>query len=572
MNNLVEIKYSKGEKYPKIYINGEQISRYMDLSDYIYDDIYNWADRMYQSIDDEIAEGYRIELTGHPFHYEVLKATQNMSEYCSGVKFVQLEYKIPLSDKFSYALELNDEYNAVKAPEYGCARFCTDDVEYFCGLNIDGAAFVEEKSDYYITRTEPSEAVSAKLCVVVGQSVKFFKQKGVPYVYVTEELLPLLVAYLNDYHIRLDFINSVFSTVGEKVSDETAKLEFEAFSKEEYRVWISKVPEKLDSGEKASVEIKVFPKCFADPGIVLVSDNPAVISCCGKTLVAKDGGVCSVKVRDGAGNEYRTFKITVEVHNYVSNIAIVLPATEMNIDGTLNLKCIFTPTDAEDLGEVRYSVNRENVAAINQHGELYALSAGRVCVTVSTPRVSSKVYVTVNPRAYDVSLPTDLLQLPNNAEATIPFVVVPANAKPLPGATWAVSDKRVVKIVSAGRSGCKIRSVGYGEAMLMCSLDGTGIKKVMKIVVAKEKGCYIATSVYGSYDCPEVWALRRYRDNFLSEHLFGRAFIKVYYALSPSVVKTFGKSKWFNRIWRSILDKKVKALRKKGYEDTPYRD
>lgn len=26
------------------------------------------------------------------------------------------------------------------------------------------------------------------------------------------------------------------------------------------------------------------------------------------------------------------------------------------------------------------------------------------------------------------------------------------------------------------------------------------------------KGCYVATCVYGSYDCPEVWTLRRFRD------------------------------------------------------------
>ena len=24
--------------------------------------------------------------------------------------------------------------------------------------------------------------------------------------------------------------------------------------------------------------------------------------------------------------------------------------------------------------------------------------------------------------------------------------------------------------------------------------------------------CYVATAVYGSYDCPEVWTLRRFRD------------------------------------------------------------
>ena len=29
----------------------------------------------------------------------------------------------------------------------------------------------------------------------------------------------------------------------------------------------------------------------------------------------------------------------------------------------------------------------------------------------------------------------------------------------------------------------------------------------------KNNGCYVATCVYGSYDCPEVWVLRRFRDN-----------------------------------------------------------
>ena len=85
-------------------------------------------------------------------------------------------------------------------------------------------------------------------------------------------------------------------------------------------------------------------------------------------------------------------------------------------------------------------------------------------------------------------------------------------------------------------------------------------------------GCYVATCVYGSYDCPEVWALRRYRDEYLSSHLLGRAFIKTYYAISPSFVKHFGHTRWFVGLFKRILDKKVKRLREKGVSDTPYND
>ena len=85
-------------------------------------------------------------------------------------------------------------------------------------------------------------------------------------------------------------------------------------------------------------------------------------------------------------------------------------------------------------------------------------------------------------------------------------------------------------------------------------------------------GCYIATAVYGSYNCPEVWTLRRYRDNVLDNTWYGRLFIRSYYAISPTLVKWFGKSNWFKNLLINPLNNKVKKLNKKGFENTPYED
>ena len=85
-------------------------------------------------------------------------------------------------------------------------------------------------------------------------------------------------------------------------------------------------------------------------------------------------------------------------------------------------------------------------------------------------------------------------------------------------------------------------------------------------------GCYVATSVYGSYDCPEVWTLRRFRDYQLSSSWYGRLFIKCYYAISPTVVKLFGKTRWFNMLFKSILDRFVNKLKSQGVNDAPYND
>lgn len=94
----------------------------------------------------------------------------------------------------------------------------------------------------------------------------------------------------------------------------------------------------------------------------------------------------------------------------------------------------------------------------------------------------------------------------------------------------------------------------------------------VKINKIKPQGCYIATSVYGSYDCPQVWTLRRFRDDALAKSWYGRAFIKTYYAISPTLVKLFGHTSWFQNFWKNKLDKMVCNLKNKGFKDKPYDD
>ena len=99
------------------------------------------------------------------------------------------------------------------------------------------------------------------------------------------------------------------------------------------------------------------------------------------------------------------------------------------------------------------------------------------------------------------------------------------------------------------------------------------IDKLSKAIEEKKSGgCYVATAVYGSYDCPQVWILRRYRDNTLAKTWYGRSFIRTYYTISPTLVKLFGHTAWFKKMWRGKLDRMVKSLKEKGVSDTPYED
>lgn len=78
----------------------------------------------------------------------------------------------------------------------------------------------------------------------------------------------------------------------------------------------------------------------------------------------------------------------------------------------------------------------------------------------------------------------------------------------------------------------------------------------------RQEGCYIATCVYGSYDCPPVRTLRRFRDERLLPTAAGRCFVRFYYAVSPAAVRLFGRRRLFRAVCRRILDPIVARLEK----------
>ncbi len=108
----------------------------------------------------------------------------------------------------------------------------------------------------------------------------------------------------------------------------------------------------------------------------------------------------------------------------------------------------------------------------------------------------------------------------------------------------------------------------YAQMILEIDPNNQRALKQIKSKPTSGGGCYIATAVYGSYDCPQVWILRRFRDRVLTRTWYGRAFIRVYYAVSPSLVKLFGQTDWFKKIWQPILDKMVERLKAEGFTDT----
>jgi hypothetical protein len=140
------------------------------------------------------------------------------------------------------------------------------------------------------------------------------------------------------------------------------------------------------------------------------------------------------------------------------------------------------------------------------------------------------------------------------------------------GATFTINGSNLIITFSDGSSSSDTEISLSGNSLTIINARHKTNATYKRRTSSSRSGCYIATAVYGSYDCPQVWSLRRYRDNTLANNIIGRVFISIYYSISPIIVKVFGKSGWFLKFCRRRLDKFVYKLEKNEYKNTFYKD
>ncbi|MDR2599316.1 MAG: Ig-like domain-containing protein [Oscillospiraceae bacterium] len=576
--NKVSIIYQPLEAHPKVTINNEEISRYMELSDYIHDDILSWVQKLYEGMDNEINDEYDIEICGHKFHYLVVKSFQATSSFCKDVRFKEIASPISIKDKFAFVCKMAKELSAQDAPYIDINCISPEKYEKY---GIKSTTFNKTQSKYFLcAEGDDISTVRNKYIVMLSDKMTCSSQGESIIIRIPENELLTALEYFNLYHIQLSYIKVILDMLNDKRNNLTAlqSAETEAYLQEKTVIYVEDVPSAMEYGEAHNLIYHVFPSCFPAPKLSVEISDPGVARFENGKIYAQNRGQADIIIFDNDKREHYRKKISVSRHTYIENITIIAPVTEMQINETATFRCVFTPANADDVNDVKYIVSNENIIVISSRDEIFAVGDGRATLTVTAKNFSKSVEFQVIPKLKDITIYPQSLDMKAGTLAELRCSLVPSNVTPQPSVTWKTSDNDLVRIAEASGLSCKLSCYGVAPypVTVTCSVADTDISKTVAVTIPQKRGClkacYIATVVYGSYDCPEVYVLRRFRDQTLEKTWYGRGFIAFYYFTSPIAVTLFGKTKWFNRLWENRLSKFVGKLKASGYDDSAYTD
>ena len=295
------------------------------------------------------------------------------------------------------------------------------------------------------------------------------------------------------------------------------------------------------------------------------------------------------------------------INNYVTNVTNNIKANTVIINGKND-----TDFEIDRTTLVKYKGHEKNVI-IPPYIEVIGRDAFRYCSYIETVQIPDGV-IEIGDSAFwsckglqTISLPDSVREIGGSAfyacenlkSVSLSNSLTPVDGFAFSGLTSIVIPEGVKRIGSYAFRGCKnLSSITFPDSLTSIgekAFDGCyALTQVINLHTDRVEigenafagtnfahlspapkssgGCYVATAVYGSYNCPQVWTLRRFRDNNLAKTYVGRLFVRFYYAVSPTIVKWFGNTKLFSTFWKRILDPMVKRLNAKGVADTPYQD
>ena len=241
-------------------------------------------------------------------------------------------------------------------------------------------------------------------------------------------------------------------------------------------VSISASATEMTPGEVAKITVTITPSNASDQSVTFTTDNSNVVAVDSQgNIMAQGPGTATITVTTKDGSKIATVKITVKEADPVVVTGVTLNETslELTVGDEVKLVATVEPSDATDK-EVTWSSSDEEVATVDQEGNVKVIKDGEATITVTTKDGGKTASCTITATPATVAVTGIKFQnhtgdhpswtIDGGSINTVEVVVLPADA----------SNKEITCEVSDA-SILEIRGVHYSESGGWYSISYKGL-------------------------------------------------------------------------------------------------
>lgn len=484
--NTLKIKLNPYKDINIASLDDKPLSPYSELNNYMKEPFLSWASKLLDAAEREINDDYTLIVTSELFERLFLEGMQNDFDSCKEYLTDSFQVDTSTSERFELIKKLALKYGIsyslddFKMPIYTDVQLSLD-ASFVNATSVDNAKLIisNDKAIVDHARRNPYSVI---VILITGRNTvtSIGDEK---YVWeISEEELDKVLNSVLDRFVKTPAIVKVanlLNNVSDTMDDEDRRMLSLATEIDPF-LSIADVPE-IEVGNTSALGVVAYPEGSEIPNLRLVPQNGSLVEINGLEITAIASGTTFVDIYKAEENiPFARKTITTYQNNFVKRIDLNISSTKMGINRKQLIDITFTPSDAEDVQLVKWSVDNTDVASVSEEGEIVALKEGTATITASTKMATSSIVVTVLSNIKNIVSTVSHSDLYVGQTQPIAVSIDPVNCFD-PSYEWKSSDKAVAIVEKQDDGNTVIRATGIGSCVLTC--------------VAKEGGCSTTCNV-----------------------------------------------------------------------------
>ena len=415
----VAVNFSSYDISCSITIDQTPLGMYSELSGNLNDDFLVWGDQFLELLDQVVRQPYQLYVSGMKLHHILIEYTKEQSQYCQEIVFEQALPKIPLSVSVEECERLAQKYFPDwNTPIHQTLRCVCPDSQW---LSNHYPSFVlsGEEANVYVLPDAETYVSGGEIVIIPSQERTFCQyHRRKTHLYVKQEHMDAVEEYMNVYYACIPTVKNVIGRLRQVRLDSDDETVINAIRSDAPQVLYPVLPAELECGESYLCKVRVLPQACQIEGIMIGTDDPAVVSLEYDMLCAHQAGTAEVLFYGADGSIQHRHTLMVSSHVWAEKIVLRPRFTKLHPveDGTVDIQVF--PPNAEDISEFSYQVVPPIAEWKAKQGVLSAYEKGSCELRIQGRKAQAALPITIAPALKRISISPDKISMRLKQETT----------------------------------------------------------------------------------------------------------------------------------------------------------